>query len=87
MYDVVVSAGSSYDARRVLDNHCIEHKKPSVVLAASGAKGAPHCPWVEPRYFSGLIFCDGAFLLIIKVQKNSFRVSVRFSLNHRSKSF
>ncbi len=37
--DVVLSAGGSYDERRALDMLCVEHSKPSLVLAASGSQG------------------------------------------------
>jgi molybdopterin/thiamine biosynthesis adenylyltransferase len=37
--DVVVNTGNSCDARRRLDSHCIEHRKPSLVLATSGSQG------------------------------------------------
>ncbi len=38
--DVVLSAGGSYDERRALDMLCVEHSKPSLVLAASGSQGS-----------------------------------------------
>ncbi len=38
--DVVLSAGGSYDERRALDMLCVEHSKPSLVLAASRSQGS-----------------------------------------------
>ncbi len=38
--DVVLSAGGSYDERRALDMLCVEHSKPSLVLAACGSQGS-----------------------------------------------
>jgi molybdopterin/thiamine biosynthesis adenylyltransferase len=57
--DVVLSAGGSFDERRALDMLCVEHSKPSLVLAASGyqgslktlleGKGIVSARWIRPK--------------------------------------